>query len=94
MSTNDNQSFLKALDLDYCWPDFYQFKFLIEKNRADDLMQAVTDLTQTKSIDKIEKIASTKEKYLSVRFRLYAESSQDIAEVYDKLEKYKSILKI
>lgn len=78
-------SFKEKLENEYEWPSLYTFKFIVPREREEE----VTELFPKIEISKKE---SSGGKYISVTARLMANSSEAIIQVYEKAQHIKGLI--
>ena len=78
-------SFKEKLEHEYEWPSLYTFKFIVPREREEE----VADLFPKVEVSKKE---SSGGKYISVTARLMANSSEAIIQVYEKAQHIKGLI--
>ncbi|QOI96330.1 MAG: DUF493 family protein [Flammeovirgaceae bacterium] len=71
------QSFRLKLDQHYRWPSLYMFKFIVPKERAEEVIQLFPLHTGTQK-------KSSQGKYISITIQMMMPSSEAVIEVYRK----------
>lgn len=83
----DMNKFKDLLDEQNTWPEYYTFKFVVKSVEKEKLLKILTD-------QKITEKVSKKGTYTSITSRLYANSSDEIIDIYLKVKKIEGILSI
>lgn len=77
---------MKALlENEYVWPANYRFKFIIPKDKEDEIEKLFPS-------EKIEYRASKNGNYLSVTFQKRCESSEEIINIYESAANIKGLI--
>ncbi len=85
MKTNDFEKFLELLDQTHTWPDYYDFKFIVKHEEKDTLLGHLHGM-------QIEEKLSGKGTYISITARILVNDSNQVVEVYKKVQVVKSII--
>lgn len=70
-------SFRIKLDQHYRWPSLYMFKFIVPKERVEEVVQLFPRHTSTQK-------ESSQGKYISITLQMMMPSSEAVIEVYQK----------
>lgn len=70
-------NFQKKLEEHYSWPSLYMFKFIVPKEKVEELKQLFPGHTLSEK-------NSAQGKYASITFQIMAPSSEAVIEVYQK----------
>jgi len=87
----EEATFIKLLDDQYDWPDFYQFKFICSLENKDNFIKLIEAID---GVEKLEINPSVKKHYFSVHFRMYVEEASLIIYTYKSLSVIDGIIKI
>lgn len=87
MSNSKENKFKELLDNQYQWPVDYLFKFIVNKERKDELLIV---LGGHKAIEK----PSSKGKYISISLRIMMHSADEVMEFYSKASKVKTVMSL
>lgn len=68
-------SFREKLENEYEWPSLYTFKFIVPKDKVEEVRQLFTN-------HDISEKASSKGNYVSLTSKIMSESSQHIIDIY------------
>lgn len=78
-------SFQKKLDDHYAWPSLYIFKFIVPKDKEDELEQLFPG-------HEVSKRASAKGNYSSINVQMMCSSSENVIKVYEMVEQVNGII--
>ena len=87
MSTASDKEFKELLDNEYSWPAEYLFKFIVNKEYKEELVNLFDG---HKVIEKL----SSKGKYISISGRVLMHSAEEIMAVYEKAAKIKTVISL
>jgi putative lipoic acid-binding regulatory protein len=79
------ESFREKLETEYEWPSLYTFKFIVPREKVDEVRVIF------KNHDITEK-ESSKGKYISVTSKMMSESSQHIIDIYLEANKIEGLI--
>lgn len=84
-SGHSYDKFLKLLVNQYAWPDYYNFKFITTEEKKSDL------ITFFNSEQYLEKQSQTG-KYISISFRKFVHTPQEVIDIYGEVSKIEGIM--
>jgi putative lipoic acid-binding regulatory protein len=85
MDENWIKSFQEKLDQHHSWPSVYTFKFIVPKEKANDLRELFPNHTSTEKI-------SAKGNFTSITFQMMMSSGEAVIEVYKTASKIEGII--
>lgn len=85
MDENWIKAFQEKLDQHHSWPFVYTFKFIVPKNKAENLKELFPNHTSTEKI-------SAKGNFTSITFQMMMPSGEAVIEVYKIASKIEGII--
>jgi len=83
----DPINFKSLLDEQINWPDFYVFKFITKTDKKHHVINELSG-------HKIQQKASKNGKYTSITSRKLLNSSDEVLEIYSKINKIEGVIKL
>jgi len=87
MDTSKEIEFKNLLNNQYTWPTDYLFKFIVNKEYKEELLEIIGG---HKAIEK----PSSKGKYISVSLRILMQSAEEVILLYKKASEVKSVMSL
>ena len=81
------ESFKSALDDNHDWPCLYTFKFIVPKDRTEDVLALFAD-------DPVAERSSNSGKYISYTMEVYMESSDHVMSLYNRVSLVEGVISL
>ncbi len=84
MSTS-HTVFKQRLDEEHTWPGMYLFKFVVPKEKQQEIIQLFPD-------DKLTTKLSKEGNYISITVHKHMQSSDEVIEIYERAHKVEGVI--
>ena len=83
----ETSKFKQLLDDQMTWPDYYTFKFIIKSDKKHQVIELLSD-------HQILEKPSKNGKYTSINSRKIINSSDEVLEIYERINKIEGVIKL
>ena len=79
------ESFKSALDDNHEWPCHYTFKFIVPRDKTDEVLSLFAD-------DPVSERPSRSGRFISYTMEMYVESSDHVVSIYNRVSHIKGVI--